>query len=324
MLFRSPWEQKPGSANTFEVLETQDLLNSAFFAGTHEQFDLSAGEVTLRLALAGPNTLSMREQISHSTGQYLDYYEAVFRSTTRASMLMIASDSSYWGGEVMGRAISLSIGGEAPPGFNPLSVLSHVIAHEIFHVFIGVRMEIDQESGSFDWFNEGFGAEYATWLARVRLGEVSEDEFLAELVNQANTYQAKVDGQLNLVLAGQDKASNYDMVYSGGFIAAMALDFLIRNDSDGGQSLDDLWTVLLQKYPRGGTSLTLPGLLNTVGELYGQSISSALEAYINSPETIPFFRNAQLMGLSYEDGKLFPSENATESQQAMWRKTLSG
>ncbi len=317
------WKEKAEPDRAFNVQNTEDLLNSAFFAGTHEQVDLIAGEVTLRLALSGENTLAMRDQITDMTGLYLDYYESAFRSPTKASMVLIASDRSYWGGELMGRAISLSIGGKPPPGYNPLSALSHVIAHEIFHVFSLIRMEISEDPGTFQWFAEGFGAEYAAWLARLRLGQFDAEEFLAELVTQRDKYQAQLDGTLTLESAGKTKAEHYDMVYSGGFIAAMSLDFLIRSQSNGEKSLDDLWTYLLNHYPRGGEELTIPGLLEAALGLYGSGIAGELEAYITSPDPIPFMENAALMGLRFGDGILTVSGNASASQKALWESFVT-
>jgi predicted metalloprotease with PDZ domain len=316
------WETRGDDAGAFNVLTTDDLLNSAIFAGTHEQFDLVAGQVTLRMALSGENTLGMKEMITDMTGQYLDHYEGRFRSPTRASMILVAADRSYWGGEVMGRAISLSIGGKPPPGFNPLEALSHVMAHEIFHVFSLIRMAISEESTDFQWFTEGFGAEYAAWLARLRLGQIDETAFLADLSTQYDKYMAKVDGELTLVSAGTEKAANYDVVYSGGYVASIALDFLIRKESNGSQSLDDLWTRLLNKYPRGGEPLTLSKLANEARDLFGESTGAAFERYFSSPDAIPLYANAELMGLARHDGILAPAEGRSEGQQKLWQGFL--
>jgi len=318
----TPWDEKIGSANTFVVQTTNDLVNSAFFAGTHEQFNLEAGAVTLRVALSGDNTLTMREQITDMTGQYLNYYETVYRSSGKASMVLIAADRNSWGGEVMGRAISLSIGGKPPPGFNPLTVLAHVIAHEIFHVFSLIRMEIDDAPSFSTWFNEGFGAEYAAWLARMRLGELTQQQFLDQIMVEVAKYQSKVDGGLTLASAGYDKASNYDMVYSGGFVAAMTLDFLVRHESDGARSLDDLWVYLLNQYPRGGEMLTLGGLINATRSLYGETVSSRLSAYVNEPDPIALYDAAALLGLKVENKTLSLSDHASKRQRALWQGVL--
>ncbi len=318
----TPWEQIRSVNHKFRVRGTKDLVNSAFFAGNHFESNLSSGQVTLRLALSGKNARGMRGLIEAGAKRYLDYYGRVFRSKTKASMLMIASDRSYWGGEVMGRAISLSIGGKPPEGVNPLSVLSHVIAHEIFHIFSLQRIEIgneDANSPSLQWFYEGFSAEYAAWLVRLRLGEISEEAFLAELVNQQEKYKAKLEGVLTLVSAGKDKSENYDLVYSGGFVAAISLDFLIRSETNGKKSLDDLWIYLLKRFPTGGEPLTKSKVSKAIKEVYGNSVSKAFEGYINSPDEIPFFKNAELLGLVRKGGKLILDPNATENQKSLWR-----
>ncbi|MCB1022982.1 MAG: hypothetical protein KDB79_01235 [Acidobacteria bacterium] len=319
----TPWEKLSGPRNSFRIQKTEYLVNSAIFAGTHTEFDLAAGEVTLRVALSGKNTLKMREQISRRTQLYLNYYGDVLRSATRSQMVLIASDRSYWGGEVMGRAISISIGGEPPEGFDPLDALSHVIAHEIFHVFSWARIEFDQadeKAGRFEWFNEGFGAEYAAWTARLRSGEITAEEFLAEMVDQDTKYKAKVTGKLALISAGIDKAANYDTVYSGGLIAAVSLDFLIRTETGNKQSLEDLWTYLLKEHPRGGEPLTIGKLFGVVKKLFGESIAKEFEGFINTPNEIHFYQNAGLMGLKLEEGKLIPDPEASEKQTSDWKR----
>lgn len=49
----TPWASKENQPNAFLPRGTEDLQNSAFFAGTHTSFDLPVGSATIRFALAG-------------------------------------------------------------------------------------------------------------------------------------------------------------------------------------------------------------------------------------------------------------------------------
>ncbi|MEH6637539.1 MAG: hypothetical protein V7700_18620, partial [Halioglobus sp.] len=110
--------------------------------------------------------------------------------------------------------------------------------------------------------------------------------------------------------------------YAGGFMAALSLDFLIRDETNGSKSLTDLWRYLLVTYPRHGKVFTLLELYDSVNKLFGTTIAIELERYVTSPEMIPVFESAKLMGLSYDGEKLFVSEDATERQKKLWRGFL--
>ena len=332
----TPWAAMKNQPNAFVPRGTDDLLNSAFFAGTHMSFDLLTGSATVRFALAGENVVAMRKMFSDQVDKNMRYYESMFGPPPAAEMLFIAADSSYWGGEVMGRVISLSVAEGSVAGFNPLDALAHVISHEIFHLWNSGIALADSESGWAEWFKEGFTAEYASFVAALRLGDLSENAFLSQLAENWNTYAAKSNGQVSLVAAGKDKADNYDLVYSGAFIAAVALDFEIRSATSNAKKLDDLIPLLIKRYPRqaaeGGksksASVTMKILLDEVRTLFGESVMQTLKTYVQSPDLIPFRRVAALAGLEAKGAgsriTLTRVANPTKSQQEVWNALRGG
>lgn len=328
----TPWAAKGGGANTFVTRGTDDLVNSGFFAGTHVAFDLTVGSASIRFALAGENVTSMRGIFSDLTEKYLRYYNDTYGAAREAQMLFIASDASYWGGEVMGRVISLSVAGGGHGGMGPLTVLSHVISHEIYHLWnTGVEIS-EKNQAEFEWFNEGFGAEYSSYTASMRLGELNQRKFLDLLQGEWKKYVSKLDGKTSLASAGENKLANYDWVYGGGLIAAVALDIQIRHDSDNTKSLDSLLPYLLKRFPRtpaesdrgGATSLTLEKLFEAARSLYGQEIAETFERYVRRPDAIPFDKVATLAGLNATIGKggksirISQMAKPTAAQQAVW------
>lgn len=333
----TPWTSKNASTNTFTTLGSHDLVNSAFFAGTHTTFNIAVESASIRITLAGENVMAMRDDLSELTGKYLRYYNKTFGPARPTQMLLIASDASYWGGEVMGRVISLSVAGKPREGFNPLQVLGHVIAHEIYHLW-NSNVKIDEKiHRDFEWFNEGFTAEYASWTAALRLGDIDEATFLNQLSEDWRKYAAKLDGQITLTSAGAQKEKYYDLVYSGGMIAAAALDIQIRHDSGNLHSLDTLITELLKRFPRRPNdhknkhveSITLDKLIDVVRSLYGNKIASTLETYIRQPDLIPLQKIVMLAGLDAKSSqnnkslKISATPNPTPQQRTVW-KGISG
>lgn len=328
----TPWEEKIGVEKTYLTRGTDDLVNSAFYAGTHTTFDLIVGSASIRFALAGENVVGMRDRFSDLTGKYLRYYNETYGPARPAQMLFIAADSSYWGGEVMGRVISLSVAEQGHGNFDPLTVLAHVISHEIYHLWnTGIEIA-DEDYSDFEWFNEGFAAEYSSWVAGLRLGDVDEKTFLNQLSEDWKKYAAKRDGTLTLASAGLNKNPNYDLVYSGGMIAAATLDFQIRHDTGNQKSLDQLLPHLLKRYPRTPAesgkleveSLTLDKLFDAARSLYGERLANTLKRYVSHPEVIPFIEKASLAGFhakTSNNGKtiqLSQLTNPSSSQSEVW------
>ncbi len=309
---------KSKKENSFIVDVTENLLNSAFFAGTHQHAEFNAGGVSLRMAFSGEYTVKVHQQIKQQLQQYFTHYGKLYQSPLNANIVVVVSDASYGGGEMMGNAISLSMG----PSMRDVNGLSkgtiHVIAHEVYHSFTNNQLELGEDPPSFVWFKEGFAAEFGTYSAELRVGALNETEFLNTIVKQMKKYQAKLDGKLTLKSAGSEKFKNYNMVYSGGFIAAISLDFLIRHESNGKKRLNDLWVYLLKKHPKNGETLTMPKLYEAVQFLYGERVFAAFDKYISTPDEIPLYKNAALMGLSFDGHILSVSNNATNEQRSLW------
>lgn len=232
----------------------------------------------------------------------------------------------------MGRVISLSVASGGHEGMGPLAVLSHVISHEIYHLWNAGLEIAEKNQADFGWFNEGFGAEYFSYTASMRLGDLTQRKFLDVLQDEWKKYASKLDGKTSLATAGENKLANYDWVYGGGLIAAVALDIQIRHDSDNTKSLDSLLPYLLKRFPRtsvesdraGTTSLTLEKLFEAARSLYGQVIAETFERYVRSSDAIPFDKVAMLAGLNATIGKggksvrISRMAEPTVAQEAVW------
>jgi predicted metalloprotease with PDZ domain len=319
------WEKLTNSEHAFKVDKSKDLFYSAFFAGTHKNTELITGNVSLRIAMSGIFTEEMSTKIKEQVEKYFEYYGTRYRSPLKAQMILIMGDRDYGGGEVMGKAISISLSPETKKEMavnnGMTNNTSRLIAHELFHSFAFDQLEVDdtsEDASIYEWFNEGFGAEYGAFSALVRTGVLTEVEFLDEIVYRMKEYQTEVDGTLTLVTSGNDKFKYSTTVYWGGLMAAISLDFLIRDETNGEKNIDDLWVNLLKKYPKNGEALTLPKIYDMSLNLYGKNIADAFKEYTNTPIEIPFFDNSKLMGLTYENDIMVKSANATERQKKLW------
>lgn len=324
------WEAVNDRGAEFAPRSVDDLLNSGFFAGTHTSLGIEDGAASIRVALAGEHVLGMRDSMDKMTRMYLRHYAERFGPAPSSEMVLIASDSSYWGGEVMGRAISLSVAGGPREGFDPLQVLGHVIAHEIYHLW-NATMKLDPASDAeLEWFKEGFTAEYSSWTAGVGVGDLDEATLLSQIESDWKKYVAAAADGVTIAAAGADKSKHYDLVYSGGMIAAFVLDVQIRSASDGTKSIDSLVPEVLRRYPRGGArngaavrAMTSEDLFRVAEELYGPEIRAALERYVTDASLIPLTEVAPLAGLRATGGakgtlRLELDREADASAKQLW------
>ncbi len=211
-------------------------------------------------------------------------------------------------------------------------MLAHVIAHEIYHLW-NTGIEISEKNqGDFEWFNEGFAAEYSSYIAGLRFGDLDQKEFLDLLQSEWKKYATKLDGKVSLASAGENKRANYDLVYGGGLIAAVALDIQIRHESGNTKNLDSLLPYLLKRFPRtlaesgraDAVSLTLEKLFEAARSLYSREIAETFERYVRRPDAIPFDKVATLAGLNakIEKGgksiRISRMAEPTATQQAVW------
>ena len=106
------WRKLKGKEYSFKADKTKDLFYSAFFAGTHKHTELTTGNVSLRIAMSGEYTDEMSTKIKEQVEKYFQYYGDQYKSPLKAQMVLIMGDRSYGGGEVMGKAISISLSPE--------------------------------------------------------------------------------------------------------------------------------------------------------------------------------------------------------------------
>ena len=311
----TPFDRVDGEPNRFTVASNDDLLNSALMLGSHVERTVSQGPLELRLALSGPRVTAAEGIFVDELGKYLQYYESTIGPAPRRNMIVIAADSTYWGGEVMGRAISLSVADEIT-GPNPM--LAHLFAHEIVHLW-GLDINFAQEDEEeLYWFYEGMLAEYLSYLANVRLGDISEEDFLSQLSDHYQRYLAAAQPELSMSTAGRDKAAHYDLIYSGGMIAAAALDLAVRERSDNQKGVEDLIRALYSQYPRANGARSRPGvalldsnsITRVAAEVLDPESGSRLRSWIDGSALIPFDTLAGAAGLRLVTGG--PSE-ATQS-----------
>lgn len=140
------------------------------------------------------------------------------------------------GGQVLGRAGLIYLGGDAPPEA-AMAAWMRTASHELMHWYIPTGFRFGDPSPS--WFAEGF-TDYMSLKALLAGGLIEPQEFLDEIGQRLQRYQANpLYGQRSLPEAQADfwEDDAYRFIYDGGASAAFLLDLGFQ---DRGGSLERL------------------------------------------------------------------------------------
>ncbi len=190
------------------------------------------------------------------------------------------------------------IGGEADPQFIELTLSNKelfgyaswetVLIHEVFHLWNAESFRY--KDGSEQWFNEGVSDFYAFQTAAA-FGIHSPSEALHKAALPIAYYtSSSKQHPLSMRKAGKSKKSkieNYFLVYNGGWVTAMVLDFQIREQTQGKKSLDDLMRWLYKNFPRDKKKYELSDIKAGLKLTTGNDFSDFFKRYIEGSETIP-------------------------------------
>lgn len=197
----------------------------------------------------------------------------------------------------------------------PLKSLKKLCAHEFFHAWNGNKINSSSDEHNY-WFSEGF-TEYYALVTALRSGLFSFSEFITSC-NEicAAYYISRVINASNAKIAKEFWYTE-DMnrlPYNRGFMYALQLNFLIKQQSQNRCSLDNLIKDLYDHCQKNREKFSVR-LFNQLATKYiPQGILLQLEKYIEKGETISFipellgpdvhFRIAQLgifdLGFNWE------------------------
>ena len=165
-----------------------------------------------------------------------------------------------------------------------------LVAHEICHIWNGKAINF---SGQEYWFSEGF-TEYYSKISCVRLGIISEEEFLKDLERKCELYLSK-QGELSIREAGENKMPNHGLVYEGGSLIAAALDLQIRKHTQNRKSLDDVMKQMYREFGRTGNEYTMNDIIRIVSQIANEDFEPFFKKYVSGTERLPladYFTNA--------------------------------
>ena len=328
----TPWKRQGEDGWIFNANDTDDLLDAAFLAGTHEEIIVDLGEANALIAL-GPPVAEMGAMFEPLMGGFFGAYTSLFGDAPKDNFLLIGGDASFLGGGVMGRTISLSLNEDAG-GEQAQFIAAYIIAHEGFHLWNARWGGQNKSAGELEWLAEG-AAEYYAFLTSGRMGLFDGESFLGFVAERYGAYLDALSSGDSLASAAATKNSkptSYDLVYNGGMSVLFYLDLEMRAATGGEKSLDDVIRAIHTNSADDGPALTLAALKKIIRDETGVNISHLIRHHIRGTEPLDLTGALGRVGLSLQteetdDGvvrQIVRSPSQTPEQTTLYQGWIGG
>ena len=287
----TPWERIEPNRHRFVCKDQNDLMYAYLVLGEHAERLVETGTAKIVLALGGRFKGAM-DEIEQVVAALIGMYSGIFGGTPKDQLLCVANPygkKGYRSGGVSRRSISMLIGetiDEANRGF-----WLPVVARLMCYLWNGSYIDIREGTGAIGfkeqeyWFCAGF-AQYYSEIVPVRLGLVSETDFLRNLERTWEAYLSR-QGELSIHAAGEDKSANRELVYDGGNLIAAALDVQIRSLTGNRSSLDAVMQRMYREFGLTGVPYTMNDVIRIVSRMTGADFKPFFRKYVTGTEQLP-------------------------------------
>lgn len=192
-----------------------------------------------------------------------------------------------------------------------------LISHEYFHTWNvkqlrpkGLKPYDYQRENYTDllWVAEGATSYYQN-VALVRTGQASVDEFLGSVgglidsdrgrigASEQSAEESSFDAWIKFNKPNPDAANSTVSFYDRGAQLSLAMDVLIRRESGGVRSMDDLMRALYERFPLDGPGYTSDDFKAMSSQVAGADISWFFERFVARPGAIEYERIMPTVGL---------------------------
>jgi predicted metalloprotease with PDZ domain len=164
-----------------------------------------------------------------------------------------------------------------------LDRFKQLLAHEYFHNWNSVRLGRLQEPDKLlYWFSEGF-TDYYAYLMLLRARLISLDEYIERYNSWIREYYLSPVRTVNNQRVLQDFWNDddvHDLPYRRGFLLATNWNALIRSNTGGRESLDDVMRDMLRAAQEGKRELTKELINQQIRRRAGQDLLPDIRRYI--------------------------------------------
>ncbi len=349
--------------SVFQTASFAELIDHPVELGTIEYIDFQAGGLPHRIALSGRYPDFDRERLKSDMQKVCETALTMFNSPTPFShylFLLYLGDNIYGGLEHLSNTAlhadrrSLPRPGLDAPDDGYIQLLG-LMSHEYFHAWNVKSVKpaaftpyrLDQESYTEQlWAFEGITSYYDD-LILVRSGVIGSADYLNLLAKNLTRVQ-QAGGHRRQTLAEssfaawhkyykQDENSPNAIVsyYQKGALAALCLDLLIRRQSNGRYSLDNVMRTLYRDYLADGRGIEEQQWQTRCQEITGLDLNAFFQTALYSTDDLPLQSCLSDIGIDlqwhalprHHGGALcreWPAPQATSDFGARYKQDSSG
>ena len=285
-----PWLES-GDPDTFVAPSLKLLLENSLVFGSYKSAVLKKLGFIFEFALLGDAAKSS-DVFAATFDKISTEFMALFPNTVPSKYLVSMFYANQNDGESFFNSNAFTLSKRLDS--DGAIIWANQMAHELFHYWNSdLIRSADYEDRQ--WFSEGF-AEYYSNLTLYRTGIIDDATFRSKAEKIVGLYQNFKwrNPEITLRDAGKNKGANRFAVYNGGWVAALALDTLIIEKSNGQKNLDDLMRRMFDKYTV--TPYHYNDLIETASEVAETDVSEFFERYVHGTETIPVERSFKSIG----------------------------
>lgn len=292
---------RPGVDGKYEIA---DVYKAVFFVGQDvREKRQRVGSMDFTLTTSGEWAFSDEDVATLAANILKDHAETFGGVAQGRAMLILAPfpravGADRWSAETRGETVML-LSGKSPSKIAALAQLNFPLAHELFHLWIPNGFALD---GEYDWFYEGFTL-YQALRAGMRLNLLTFEDYLTALGRAFDSYKAvRERDKLSLLKASTERWTlSPTLVYNKGMLVAFLYDLMLRQQTKGKRSLDDVYKELFLLYrapeSRNDGNAAVLAVLNSLGEM-----QEFTRRYIENPNTIELATAIAPFGLQVDAG----------------------
>ncbi|MEO6324246.1 MAG: M61 family peptidase [Thermoanaerobaculia bacterium] len=328
----------PETKGVFRAVDYDELVDSPFECGTHRTYEFTVRGKPHTLALWGSGNEDP-ERLVKDLSRIVETSAAIFGGLPYERYLFLVHISAGGGGGLEHRASQSD--GVAPWRFKPEKSYRDVLllfSHEFFHCW-NVKRIHPAVLGPFDytrevytrdlWAMEGVTS-YYEGLILVRAGLIQPKHLFEEWGKDLKAHRenpgtevqsaeaSSFDAWIRFYHPDENSPNVSESYYRRGTLVGLALDVMIRRETRGKRSLDDVLVSLYREYGAHGVGYPEGAYERTVAEVLGDRAPEGkvfFDRYVRGVETPPFETLLPAMGvLLTEKGEKDEDEKEAEER----------
>lgn len=166
--------------------------------------------------------------------------------------------------------------------------MKRLLAHEIFHTWVGEKINLSGSESLLYWFSEGFTDYYAR-LILLRAGLISLEEYVKEYNKVLKQYFKSSERNAKNERTADGFWNDSDLnklTYMRGDILAHSINYAIIKNSNAKKSLDDLMLDLFKRSKEEGLLVSTGSISNLIRFYGGDKILTDIMKVLNSGAAI--------------------------------------